>query len=108
LVLNFIITAIACSNINGAFVFNSTIFKINRKFTIPLSTIIIIPMSEFLIYFQIGLKHVLDIHAYDHVLFLALFVPFSFKDWKRITFNNSFTIGHIALLLSVFGVIPLK
>jgi hypothetical protein len=52
-------------------------FKINRKFTIPLSTIII-PMSEFLIYFQIGLKHVLDIHAYDHVLFLiALVVPFS-------------------------------
>jgi hypothetical protein len=42
-------------------------------------------MSEFLIYFQIGLKHVLDIHAYDHVLFLiALVVPFSFKDWKRI------------------------
>jgi hypothetical protein len=55
-------------------------------------------MSEFLIYFQIGLKHVLDIHAYDHVLFLALFVPFSFKDWKRITFNNSFTIGHIAFI----------
>jgi hypothetical protein len=37
-------------------------------------------MSEFLIYFQIGLKHVLDIHAYDHVLFLiALVVPFSSK-----------------------------
>ena len=42
-------------------------------------------MSEFLIYFQIGLKHVLDIHAYDHVLFLiALSVPFSFNEWKRI------------------------
>jgi hypothetical protein len=67
-------------------------------------------MSEFLIYFQIGLKHVLDIHAYDHVLFLiALVVPFSFKDWKRIIFNNSFTIGHtVALLLSVFGIIAVK
>jgi hypothetical protein len=87
-----------------------TIFKINRKFTIPLSTIIIIPMSEFLIYFQIGLKHVLDIHAYDHVLFLiALVVPFSFKDWKRIILITLFTIGHtVALLLSVFGIIPLK
>jgi hypothetical protein len=37
-------------------------------------------MSEFLIYFQIGLKHVLDIHAYDHVLFLIAGCPFSFKD----------------------------
>jgi hypothetical protein len=67
-------------------------------------------MSEFLIYFQIGLKHVLDIHAYDHVLFLiALVVPFSFKDWNELYFNNSFTIGHtVALLLSVFGIIAVK
>lgn len=68
-------------------------------------------MSEFLIYFQIGLKHVLDIQAYDHVLFLiALTVPFSFKDWKRIVLLISlFTIGHtLALLLSVFGIIAIK
>jgi hypothetical protein len=62
-------------------------------------------MSEFLIY-QIGLKHVLDIHAYDHVLFLiALVVPFSFKDWKRIILLITFTIGHTVALFSVFGVI---
>ena len=68
-------------------------------------------MSEFWIYFQIGLKHVLDIHAYDHVLFLiALAVPFSFKDWKRIVLLVSlFTIGHtMALLLSVYGIIAIK
>jgi hypothetical protein len=68
-------------------------------------------MSEFLIYFQIGLKHVLDIQAYDHVLFLiALTVPFSFKDWKRIVLLISlFTIGHtLALLLSVFGIIAIN
>jgi hypothetical protein len=68
-------------------------------------------MSEFWIYFQIGLKHVLDIHAYDHVLFLiALTVPYSFKDWKRILLLVSvFTIGHtLALLLSVFGIIAIK
>ncbi|HEX7869755.1 MAG TPA: HupE/UreJ family protein, partial [Chryseobacterium sp.] len=65
-------------------------------------------MSEFWIYFQIGLKHVLDIHAYDHVLFLiALTIPYTFKDWKRILLLISvFTIGHtLALLLSVFGII---
>tara|TARA_R110000868_G_scaffold87048_3_gene243706 strand:+ start:3659 stop:4252 length:594 start_codon:yes stop_codon:yes gene_type:complete len=68
-------------------------------------------MSEFWIYFQIGLKHVLDIHSYDHVLFLiALAVPFSFKDWKRIVLLVSlFTIGHtMALILSVFGIIAIK
>ncbi|TDE54881.1 HupE/UreJ family protein [Flavobacterium sp. GT3P67] len=68
-------------------------------------------MSEFWIYFQIGLKHVLDIHAYDHVLFLiALAIPFSFKDWKRIVLLVTlFTIGHtMALLLSVFGIIAIK
>ncbi|KFF04945.1 HupE/UreJ family protein [Flavobacterium reichenbachii] len=68
-------------------------------------------MSQFWIYFQIGLKHVLDIHAYDHVLFLiALTVPYTFKDWKRILLLVSvFTIGHtVALLLSVFGIIAVK
>jgi hypothetical protein len=68
-------------------------------------------MSEFWIYFQIGLKHVLDIHAYDHVLFLiALTIPYLFKDWKRILLLVSlFTIGHtLALLLSVFGIIAIK
>ncbi|EIA09305.1 HupE/UreJ family protein [Flavobacterium frigoris] len=68
-------------------------------------------MSQFWIYFQIGLKHVLDIHSYDHVLFLiALAIPFSFKDWKRLTLLVSlFTIGHtMALLLSVFGIIAIK
>lgn len=68
-------------------------------------------MSEFWIYFQIGLKHVLDIHAYDHVLFLiALAIPFSFKDWKRIVLLVTlFTIGHtMALMLSVFGIVAIK
>ncbi|UQD55301.1 HupE/UreJ family protein [Flavobacterium sp. K5-23] len=68
-------------------------------------------MSQFWIYFQIGLKHVLDIYSYDHVLFLiALAVPFTFKDWKRIVLLVSlFTIGHtLALILSVFGIIAVK
>ena len=68
-------------------------------------------MSQFWIYFQIGLKHVLDIHSYDHVLFLiALAVPFSFREWKRIVLLVTlFTIGHTAaLLLSVFEIITIK
>lgn len=68
-------------------------------------------MSEFWIYLEIGLRHVLDLSAYDHVLFLiALTVPYAFKDWKRLLLLVSiFTIGHtLALLLSVFGVIIIK
>jgi len=68
-------------------------------------------MSQFWIYFQIGLKHVLDINAYDHVLFLiALTVPYLFKDWKKIFLLVSiFTIGHtLALILSVYGIITIK
>lgn len=68
-------------------------------------------MSEFWIYFQIGLKHVLDINAYDHVLFLmALAIPYSFKDWKRILLLVSlFTLGHtVALVLSVFEIVTVK
>lgn len=68
-------------------------------------------MDQFWIYFQIGLKHILNVYAYDHVLFLiALAIPFSFKDWKRILLLTTlFTLGHtMALLLSVFGIIAIK
>jgi len=34
---------------------------------------------------EYGVNHVLDIKAYDHVLFLiVLTVPYMFKDWKRV------------------------
>jgi hypothetical protein len=68
-------------------------------------------MSEFWLYFQVGLKHVLDINAYDHVLFLiALSVPYSFKDWKRVLFLVTiFTLGHtLALFLSVFDILMIQ
>jgi hypothetical protein len=65
-------------------------------------------MSQFWLYFKLGLDHVLDIHAYDHVMFLiALMVPYAFKDWKRIFLLVSlFTLGHtLSLILSVFGTV---
>lgn len=67
--------------------------------------------SEFWIYYQVGLKHVLNIHAYDHLLFLmALSTPYTFKEWKPVLVLVSvFTLGHsLALLLSVFGIIKFK
>lgn len=65
-------------------------------------------MSEFWLYFKLGLHHVLDINGYDHVLFLiALMVPYAFKDWKRVLILVTlFTVGHtLSLILSVFGVV---
>lgn len=68
-------------------------------------------MSEFWIYFQIGLQHVLSLNAYDHILFLVLLTaPYLLKDWKQILILVSvFTIGHtLALLFSVFGIVVLQ
>lgn len=65
-------------------------------------------MSDFWLYFQTGLRHVLDINAYDHILFLVvLTVPYTFKDWKNVLLLVSiFTIGHtLSLMLSVYGVV---
>lgn len=60
---------------------------------------------------QYGINHVLDINAYDHVLFLiVLTVPYLFKDWKRVLLLVSmFTLGHtLSLILSVYGIITVK
>lgn len=68
-------------------------------------------MSEFWIFFEKGLRHILNIYAYDHILFLiALTVPYAFKDWMRLLLLvSTFTLGHtIALLLSVYGVVFIK
>ncbi|MFI8378398.1 HupE/UreJ family protein [Leeuwenhoekiella sp. NPDC079379] len=65
-------------------------------------------MSDFWFYFKIGLEHVLDYKAYDHVLFLiVLTVPYVFSDWRRVLLLVTlFTLGHtISLLLAVYGVV---
>ncbi len=68
-------------------------------------------MSEFFVYFQVGLRHILNINAYDHLLFLIVMtVPYAFKDWKLVLFLVSlFTLGHtLSLLLSIFDIIIIK
>lgn len=68
-------------------------------------------MPDFWIFFKIGLRHVLDINGYDHLLFLvALTVPFVFRDWRRIlALISVFTLGHtLSLLLSVFNVVSVN
>jgi len=65
-------------------------------------------LDEFLINLQYGMYHVLNIKAYDHILFLiVLSVPYLFKDWKRILFLITiFTLGHtVSLALATYNVI---
>jgi len=65
-------------------------------------------MQEFLFYIKLGLDHVLDFGAYDHILFLsALAVPFTFKHWKRVLILATiFTLAHCtSLALSVYEVV---
>ena len=64
-------------------------------------------MSQFWLYFQLGLEHVLDWQAYDHILFLIVLVAaYSFADWIRVVWLVTiFTIGHtLALFLSVYQI----
>ncbi len=62
-------------------------------------------MQDFFLYFKLGLEHVLDLNAYDHILFLiVLVVAYNFKQWKALLWLvTSFTIGHsLSLALSAY------
>lgn len=68
-------------------------------------------MDTFSVFFEVGLRHVLDLNGYDHILFLlVLTVPYSIKEWKKIVLLVTlFTLGHtVSLVLSVFNIITVK
>ncbi len=65
--------------------------------------------STFFSFFQSGWHHIVDINAYDHLLFvMTLCAGFKFHQWKQIlVIVTAFTIGHsVTLALSAFGFIP--
>ena len=65
-------------------------------------------MNDFILYFKMGLNHVLDLSAYDHILFLiVLAVVFSFNQFKKVLWLVTlFTIGHsITLALAAYGIL---
>ena len=65
-------------------------------------------MEDFWFYLKMGLDHVLDLGAYDHILFLsALAIPFTFKSWKKVlVLATVFTITHcLSLMLSVYEIV---
>lgn len=65
-------------------------------------------MDDFLRNVIFGFDHVLDLQAYDHILFITLLaLPFLFKSWKKLLWLiTAFTIGHtLSLILVAFNLI---
>ncbi len=68
-------------------------------------------MSDFWLYLKLGLNHVLDWQAYDHILFLIVLVAaYTFSSWKKIVILVSlFTVGHtMSLLLASYNVVTVS
>lgn len=65
-------------------------------------------MSDFKLYFGIGIDHILNPEALDHILFVAaLCLRYLMKDWRKvIVLVTAFTIGHsVTLALSALGLV---
>ena len=65
-------------------------------------------MSDFQMYLGMGMRHITDITAYDHIVFLlALCGIYKLTDWKKVLILvSAFTIGHsITLILATLDVI---
>ncbi|MET2986306.1 HupE/UreJ family protein [Aureibaculum conchae] len=67
-------------------------------------------MEDFILYLKLGLYHVLDWEAYDHIWFLvALAVIYNFNNLKKVIWLVTlFTIGHtLTLALAAYKVISI-
>ena len=65
-------------------------------------------MQDFRLYFGVGIGHILNLEALDHILFVAaLCLRYLVKDWKKVVvLVTAFTIGHsITLALSALGLV---
>lgn len=68
-------------------------------------------MSELAAFIRLGFRHIVDISAMDHVLFLlALAAIYRFKDWRSTLWVvTAFTAGHsITLALAVTGALTIS
>ncbi len=65
----------------------------------------------FEIYLKLGFQHILDLNAYDHILFImALCAVYVLKEWAKVlALVTAFTVGHsITLALSAFNIIRIN
>jgi len=65
-------------------------------------------MSDFQMYLGMGMRHITDVTAYDHIIFiLALCGIYVLNDWKKVLILvSAFTIGHsVTLALATLNII---
>lgn len=64
--------------------------------------------SVFSTYLELGFRHIFNLQAYDHMVFLlALCAPYVLRDWRQVVaLVTSFTVGHsLTLALATLGVV---
>lgn len=65
-------------------------------------------MSDFSMFFPMGIEHITDLNGTDHILFIAaLCMRYMVSDWKKLlVLVTAFTVGHsITLALSTLSII---
>lgn len=65
-------------------------------------------MSNFQLFFPLGIQHITDLNGLDHILFIAaLCSRYIWQDWRKLlVLVTAFTIGHsITLTLSTLNII---
>ncbi len=68
-------------------------------------------MEDFTLYLELGLRHIANLNALDHILFLlALVSVFQFADLKKVVLLvTAFTIGHsVTLALATFDILRIE
>jgi hypothetical protein len=68
-------------------------------------------MSEFRLYYGLGLDHILDVNGYDHILFVVVLCAlYQSTDWKKVLILvTAFTVGHsITLALATMRFISIN
>ncbi len=64
--------------------------------------------AEFALYLHLGLRHILDLGAIDHLLYLTIMaIPFVWPDWRRVAILvTGFTLGHsLTLAVAALGLV---
>ena len=67
-------------------------------------------MTQFAVYLKLGLNHITDLNAYDHMVFIAaLCAVYLLKDWRKILILvTAFTVGHsVSLALAVLKLVTI-
>jgi hypothetical protein len=68
-------------------------------------------MSELLAFMELGFRHIVDVSAMDHILFLlALAAIYRWRDWRdALWVVSAFTVGHsTTLVLAVTGTLTIS